>query len=120
VSGYREISSYNPREPRPGAPARPYDRVQWIGVGVGSLGLFVLLADIAGRFGWIPKPFDDPSALITAFTVLGTVLVSSRRGPAPDLSDPEVAARRRWALAGALVLAALIGAAIAILQARGA
>ena len=80
MSGYRE-SSYEPNAyQRPGSPMRPYNWVQWSGVGSALVGMGIALAYLAGRAGWIHDPLDSPMPAII-FVMLGSVLINSRREP---------------------------------------
>lgn len=116
MGAYRQ-SDYKPNHWEPmGPPIRPYNMVQWCGVGLFLVGVAVFLVYVAGRFGWIDKMIDDPM-LSTSFMMFGVVLINTRRHPvAPEDRDR---IKRRTILAFTVaVVVAVIAAGIAIYMNR--
>ena len=116
MSGYRE-SSYDPMaNPRYGRPLRPYNKVQWTGVGLILVGIGIDVAYLAGQLGFLSKGAAPMIALPPI--MIGGMLVNSRReqitDPAPELAP----ARRRWLIAVAVACVVILGAA-AILDLMG-
>ena len=112
MSGYRE-HSYDPTAtPRYGRPLRPYNWVQWTGVGLMVVGLAIDITYFAGRLGWLAKATVPLVAL--APIMAGSVLINSRRevlaDPAPELA----AARRRWLIIVTILCIAILGAAVVL------
>jgi len=104
MSGYRQ-SSFDPSAGGDyGPPLRPFNWVQWTGVGLGVLGVVALVADILGRMGVIPKVVDDPFPFVSLMPI-GAVLINSRRQPA--CLSPETKRRRIIIAAVALVVFAI-------------
>jgi uncharacterized membrane protein len=111
--GYRQ-TSYDPASyERYGPPLRPFNWVQWAGVGMMALGLAVGLAFIAGYFGLIPFRLKSP-APITGFVVIGSLLINTRRqvlaDPAPELA----AERKRLLIITTALCVVVLGAATVI------
>lgn len=114
MSGYRDRSNYDPyASPRYGRPLRPYNWVQWTGVGLVLVGLALDALYFANRFGWSKLAFVTPTLALPVI-FLGISLVNSRRqevyDPAPDLA----AARRKWLLIVTLTCVVIIGIATII------
>ena len=114
MSGYRDRSNFDPyANPNYGRPLRPYNWVQWTGVGMGLAGLAIYAVYFAGRAGWMAQELRTPMFGF-ALVMFGSVLIGSRReirdDPAPELA----AARKRWLLIILAVSIAVFGAAIAI------
>jgi multisubunit Na+/H+ antiporter MnhB subunit len=110
MSGYRQ-HSYEPNRWNPqGPPVRPYNWVQWTGVAFVFLGLGIFLVYAAGRAGWIPRLIDDPM-LVTSISMIGMVMITSRRQPVSEEQLPELRRKRRRTAAIALIVA-LVAAAI--------
>ncbi|MGN6154885.1 MAG: hypothetical protein ACTHN4_04020 [Sphingomicrobium sp.] len=119
MSGYRE-HSYDPNAyDRQGPPMRPFNWVQWTGVGFGLLGIALYGAYFAGRAGWIPAALDTPIVGFP-FLMLGVVLVNSRRQTIADPAPELAAARKRWMLIIVVLCTAILGAAVAIQFSQGA
>jgi drug/metabolite transporter (DMT)-like permease len=116
VSGYRE-SSFDPNASDYGPPLRPFNRWQWIGAGIGGMGILIMLAALAGGFfHLIRADTKDWLPMGTSFCALGTVLISSRRQPGRLRS--ETTRKRMVILAvGLMVFAAAL---ITILLIKGA
>lgn len=102
---YRQSSYDGLAAMQPGAPLRPFNRVQWAGVAFGAAGLVFFLAHLAGRIGGIEIKVGSTAAL--ACMVIGTLLIHSRREP-PRLWTSEDRARSRGKLVLALILAAAL------------
>ena len=119
MSGYREYS-YDPNAyERQGPPMRPFNWVQWTGVGSGLLGAALYVAYFAGRVGWMPEFLDSPMVGFP-FLMLGVVLVNSRRQTITDPAPELAAARKRWLLIIVALCTAILGAAVAIQFSQGA
>jgi len=113
MSGYRE-HGFDPNHYEPqGQPMRPFNWVQWTGVGFGVFGIALYAAYFAGRAGWIPEKLHSPMVGFPML-MLGVVLVNSRRHPAHDIAPELAQARKRWLLITLLICAVILGAAIAI------
>ena len=109
---YRE-SSFDPMaSPRYGKPLRPYNWVQWIGVGFTVVGLLTFLAAAAGKIGWIALDTRDWLPMATGFCALGTALVSSRREVLS--SDTRTPSRRLLAIIAIGLVAFAIGLTAAL------
>ena len=118
MTGYRQ-HSYDPNaweEPAP--PARPFNWVQWTGVGFAVLGGLFWAAYVLARIGIIPQVVDSALPFIM-MTCIGAVLVNSRRQPAREITSAVAAKRRRW-LAIAAILFAILVAAAAFIDIQGA
>ena len=81
MSGYGQHSFDPNAYERPGPPQRPYNRVQWLGVALGSVGAVFALADFAVKFGWIDGRFDPGTGVTVALCAAGVILINSRRAP---------------------------------------
>ena len=111
MSGYRQ-SSFDPSAGGDyGPPLRPYNWVQWTGVGFLFVGIAIMAAYLAGRLGWMPELLDSPTPG-TAFVLLSVVLVNSRR---QQLTAEESTRQRRRALVamGVGLVACALGLAAA-------
>ena len=110
MSGYRE-HSFDPNAgfEQSRRPMRPYDWVQWTGVGFEVAGLAAFLAYGASRMGWIPKLMESPTPVI-GLCLIGTLLINSRQEPAQDIAP----AQKRWMIVLTIVCIAIIGAATVI------
>jgi hypothetical protein len=113
VSGYRQ-SSFDPDAYQAmGRPLRPFNWVQWTGVALVTVGLLLGSIDIAGELGWIGRLFDgDPPTFL--LTILGLVLLNSRREPPADVTPEQRAANRRLLSITAALCALALGLAVAI------
>ncbi|HEV8408492.1 MAG TPA: hypothetical protein VGQ34_11210, partial [Sphingomicrobium sp.] len=111
--GYRQ-SNFDPNAAwgESGPPLRPYNWVQWTGVGFIVFGGLFFAAYVLGRIGIIPKWIDDGIPFV-AFMPLGAALMNSRRQPQP--ADAKTLKRRRILLIAVALGALVLGAAIAIL-----
>ena len=114
MSGYREHSfDPNAGATNRGAPMRPFNWAQWLGVVFAALGVLGYVAYAADRLGWISIGFGSPAPFIS-LPLVGIALINSRRkelpGPAPELAS----ARRKWLLITVAVCAVILGAAAVI------
>ena len=114
MAGYRDTTNYEPYgQPNYGRPLRPYNKVQWAGVGFALIGIALDLLYFSGRLGWTPKWINTPTiALVPIF--VGIALVNSRREEVHDLAPELAAARRRWLIIFTIVIVAVLGAATII------
>jgi hypothetical protein len=113
VSGYRQ-SSYDPNAyERAGAPMRPFNWVQWTGVGLSAIGMLLAVAMIGAGLGvaWL-APFRNVPAVIPI--VVGSLLINSRRHPATDPAPELAPARKRWFTIILVICAIALGAAAVI------
>jgi hypothetical protein len=117
MSGYRE-NSYDPNTyDRQGPPMRPYNWVQWTGVGLGVVGAAICIYYLLGKAGWVP-PIDSPmpGAILP---LIGVSLINSRRQTIADPAPELAAARKRWMLIVVTICTAILGAAVAIQFSQG-
>lgn len=110
MTGYRE-SNFDPYgQTNYGRPLRPFNWVQWTGVGLELLGVAAYVGYVLGAFGWT-RQFVSTPALGMAPLFLGISLINSRRevrtDPAPELA----AARRKWLAIVTAVCAVVLGIA---------
>jgi hypothetical protein len=113
MSGYRE-HGFDPNSyPHYGKPLRPYNKVQWTGVGMAVLGIAGYLVYAADRLGWVSLGWRNPGPLFV-LPLIGATLVNSRReildDPAPELA----AERKRWMLIVTAICVVVLGAALII------
>ena len=113
MSSYRQHSFDPNAYEEIGAPMRPFNWVQWTGVGIGVLGIALYAVYFAGRLGWTKELLDSPMFGFP-FLILGVTLVNSRRHPAHDIAPELAAARKRWLIIIVALCFAIFGAAIAI------
>jgi drug/metabolite transporter (DMT)-like permease len=117
MSGYRQ-SGFDPNSWEPaGAPLRPFNRWQWLGVALGLTGAALLVGELAGRSGLIALKLGDMAPLMSLLCCAGMLLITSRRAP---VADPAAFARRRKLALIAAGLAAVVGCALVILLGKGA
>lgn len=109
--GYRR-SNFDPNAAwgEPGPPLRPYNWVQWTGVGFLVFGLIGMLAEFAARVGWISF-LDGDFIPFVSFMPLGAVLINSRREP-NRVADPATLPRRKIIAIVVLGVAVALGVAI--------
>jgi len=119
MSGYRDTSNFDPYAGSTyGRPLRPFNWVQWAGVGFIAAGILVLVAALADQFKVIDLGAKDLIPMSTSLCVIGSLFVGSRR---EQISAEDSAERRRRALIGAAIgLAICTVVAIAILSFKGA
>ena len=116
--GYRE-HSYDPNvHEQAGAPMTPFNWVQWTGVAIGTVGIFLFLANILGGLGWIDPIVEDSSAGLIP-TLVGAALVNSRREPSTLVGSEQLARNRKVLLITVAICALLLGVA-AIIEFKGA
>ena len=114
MSGYRQ-SGFDPNAyEQPGPVIRPFNAFQWLGVVIASLGVALFLAQMAGRFGWIPDWFGDVSSSGVMLTLVGTMFINSRRERGTQVGSEQLARNRRLLLITVAILAAVLGAALVI------
>jgi|KBSMisStandDraft_5_1062788.scaffolds.fasta_scaffold1424688_2 drug/metabolite transporter (DMT)-like permease len=114
MAGYRDTAGYDPYVyDRPGRPMRPFNWVQWIGVGIGCVGAALVTLDVLGRLGWIPQLIGELPPSTVMLLVIGVSLVSSRREPATQMVRSEQLAknRRMLLITTAIVVPILVAAA---------
>jgi hypothetical protein len=115
MTGYRD-HSFDPNggaDSRP--PLRPFTATQWAGLAMLAIGALAIAVFILGRIGMIPKIVDDEIPFVS-FMPLGAVLLTARR---PTPCDSEVLKRRRIIVVILALAAAVLGAVLAFLIARG-
>ena len=114
MSGYRQ-SSFDPNAgEQAGRPMRPFNWVQWTGVGFAVASLAVDGVFFAGQLGWIRPVIDNPG-IATVLIAPAIVLINSRRQPLVDPADREQRDRnRKMLLIAVLVLTAILGAVLVI------
>jgi hypothetical protein len=113
MAGYRDRSTFDPNAtPSLGRPLRPFNGVQWMGVGMMVVGFAMYLFYFAGRFGLMKELLNSP-IIGTTTMILGVTLINTRRqeliDPAPELA----AARRRWLIIVVAICALILGIATA-------
>jgi hypothetical protein len=96
----------------PGRPLRPFNWVQWFGVGFESLAILWLLLHAAQQFGWLVLTWEVEVQPATLFALLGMPLINSRRETDTPIEDEEQRRLDRKWLLGA---AAFTGFVLAIL-----
>ena len=81
MSSYRQHDFDPNAYEQPDPPARPYNKVQWLGVVLGTAGVLLALAGFAARFGWIDDRFQAGTGVTVALCAAGLILINSRRAP---------------------------------------
>ena len=111
MSGYRE-HSFDPNAGGDyGPPLKPYNWVQWIGVGFTCIGAAVLAGYLAAKAGWLAFDTKDSLVLLGSnLTLCGSLLVNSRRQPVA--LSPETKRRRTVTILTALAVCASVAATI--------
>ena len=113
MSGYRQ-SSYDPEAyVQPGRPLTPYNWVQWTGVALGTVGIGLFAVYLAGRFGWIAPIVEESSAGFIP-TIVGAVLINSRREPSSLVTAEQRARNRRMLVITLIAVAVMLGGAALI------
>ena len=113
MSGYRQ-SSFDPNAfEQPGAPLRPYNWVQRLGMTLAFVGMVMTLARAAGELGWIePLPIMHfPGSILL---LIGAVLVNSRRAPSTLVTSEQQARNKRVLVITVAIVAVLLGTATVI------
>ena len=113
MTGYRQTGFDPNAYEQPGPPLRPYNWVQWLGVASAVAGLALYLAHFAGWLGWI-RPVVEGTTAALALTIVGVVLINSRRGPSRLVGSEQLAQNRRTLILTAAICAAILGAALVI------
>ena len=113
MAGYREHSFDPLAYEQAGAPMRPFNKVQWAGVVIGTIGIFIDAIFVAGSIGWMPKLINSPSIALPAI-IMGVVLVNSHRVPSTQAGSEQLAKNRRVLLITTVIVVAIIGIAAVI------
>jgi hypothetical protein len=113
MTGYRE-HSFDPNAGGGGRPLRPFNWVQWTGVGFMAGAGVMLLAVVASAAGLLSPAFEHNAGLAAMMSVVGASLINSRREGSTDLAPELAPARRKWLLITIVVCVAIIGAAVVI------
>ena len=114
MSGYREHSFDPNAGGETGAPLRPFNGVQWTGVGCLVLALVGYGYYFAERTGLVPDRHFNSMMMGLPFLLLGVTLINSRRQQVVDLAPELASARRKWMLVTIAICAAILGAATII------
>ena len=113
MSGYRDTSNYEPyATTNYGRPLRPYNWVQWTGVGLVAIGLAIDALYFAGRLGWT-KAIATPTYAVAPL-ILGVTLINSRRAEVHDFAPELAGQRKRWLIVITLICVVVLGAAAVI------
>lgn len=112
MAGYRENSFDLMGSPRYGRPLRPYNWVQWTGVGLIVVGLAIDALYFAGRLGWLSK--SDAPLFALPPILIGGVLVNSRREEIADPAPKLAPARNRWLIIVTILCVLILGAALVL------
>ena len=115
MSGYRE-HSFDPNAGLAATqrrPMRPFNWVQWAGVGFEAAAIAVLLLYGAGLAGWIPAHVNGVSPAI-GLGLIGQLLINSRQDPADDPAPELAPARKRWLIIVTAVCVVVLGTATVI------
>ena len=118
MTGYREHSFDPYAYEQPGRPMRPFNWVQWFGVALIVAGIAALLLYFAGRAGWI-APLVERVQLSTALSLIGLLLINSRREPGTQVGSEQLRRNRKVLLITVAVVALILGAA-AVIEFSGA
>ena len=113
MSGYRE-HSFDTNAGGGGRPLRPFNWVQWTGVGFMAGAGVMLLAIVASAAGLLSPAFEHNAGLAAMMSVVGATLINSRREGSTDLAPELASARRKWLLITVAVCAVILGAAAVI------
>jgi len=117
---YRDTSNYEPfGTMNSGRPLRPFNWVQWAGVGFGLFGLLIAAWHFAVELGWLDRLLQVGIAPAIFNLGLGAILINSRREGSTDPAPELAAARKRWLLITLAICAAVLGAA-AFFEFKGA
>ena len=115
MSGYRDRSNYDPYAGGDyGPPLRPYNWVQWIGVGFIVLGTLYALAFLLGEAGVIPPFLAKSPQPFATFPLIGMLLVNSRRQPRNPVAEEQRRRNQRAMLITAAIVVPILVAAAAI------
>ena len=118
MAGYRE-HSYDPSAYEVGRPLRPYNKVQWTGLGLQMLALAAYAYYFATEAGWVPDLGVNTMMFGLPLLITGMMLTYSRREGQTDLAPELAAARKRWLIITVVICVAILGAAT-ILDLQGA
>ena len=109
------VDNFDLNEPQElGRPLRPFNWVQWSGVGLATLGGLAILAYFGGKLGWIPHWIDEPTPGPFMAMMVGSLLINSRREPLPGVSEEQLRRNRKMLLITVAILAAVFGAVLVI------
>jgi hypothetical protein len=117
MSGYRDTSNYDPYAGGDyGPPLKPYNWVQWSGVGLALVGVAIDLVYLGGQTGITPRLLDSPSIGV-ALPLFGVALINSRRAPG---EAPSAETRRRNTIIVSVALAICMIAMALVIYFQGA
>lgn len=110
---YRQ-SSFDPNvHEQPGPALRPYNKVQWTGVALGTAGVAYALVWMAGKLG-VMQPLLSEAFPGIILCIVGSVLINSRRGPSTQVGSEQLEKNRRVLLITVAILLVVIGTAAAL------
>ena len=114
MAGYRE-HGYDPNAyERPGPVIRPFNWVQWTGVGIAAVGAVLATLYLLAKTGAIPPKFGKPTTAPFMLMLVGTTIMNSRRHPGMPIDEDQRAKNRKMLIAVALICAAILGIAVLI------
>ena len=114
MAGYRE-HSYDPNAyERPGPVIRPFNWVQWTGVGVAAVGAVLAALYLLAKTGQIPPSVGKTGTAPFMLMLVGTTIMNSRRHPGTPIDEDQRARNRKMLIAVALICAAIHGIAVLI------
>jgi hypothetical protein len=114
MTGYRQ-SSFDPNAfEQPGPPLKPYNWVQWTGIGFAAVGVAIILLEWAGKLGLIPRWIDDAGFAPVSLMLIGMVLINSRRAPSTQAGSEQLANNRRILILTVAICAVVLGATLVI------
>ena len=113
MSGYRQQGFDPNASSGAGAPMRPFNWVQWLGVALIVVGIALSIAMIGAGLdvAWLQSFRHVPSVVPI---LLGVVLINSRRHPGTDPAPELAPARQRWLIIIVAICAAVLGVATVI------
>ena len=115
MSGYRDRQSFDPYSGGDyGRPMRPFNWVQWTGVGLIALGTIFALAFLLGEAGIVPKFLARSPQPFATFPLIGMLLVNSRRQPGPVVEQEQRRRNQRVLLITTAIVVPILVAAAAI------
>ena len=114
MSGYREHSFDPNAYEQQGRPLRPFNWVQWTGVGFMVAAGVVVLAVFASAAGLLSPGFERNVGLAAMLSVVGVSLINSRREQGTQAGSEQLQRNRRVLLITVVVVAAILGAATVI------
>jgi len=114
---YRQ-STYDPLAVvRSRRPKRPFNWVQWIGVGMEAFAIVWLLVVTAGALGWfgLHRVEVQPA---TGFAVIGMLLINSRMEEGDPISEEQRRRNQKWLLWTSVILVGIAAILLAIVGVR--